>query len=135
MGQFLRSVVVEDLGGSLVRIASKFVQRRSALEKQVDELLEKAPLMAMITQTVMAHDQVAAKIGSVMDDPIRRLIQKTAQGISLSDVWPITALQGRHSPCAGHHRCAGARHSAASADALYGPRAALTSATTSRTDC
>lgn len=92
MEQFLRSVVVEDLGGTFVHIASEFVQRRSALEKQVVELVETAPLMAMITQTVMADDHVAAKIGSVIDDPVGRLVQETAQGISLSDVWLVTAL-------------------------------------------
>jgi lysyl-tRNA synthetase class 1 len=105
MEQFLRSVVVEDLGGMFVRIASEFLQRRSALKKQVDELLEKAPLMAMITQTVMADDHVAAKIGSVMDDPIGRLVQEAAQGISLSDVWLVTALASAieiHSVRPGH---------------------------------
>jgi lysyl-tRNA synthetase, class I len=92
MEKFLASVVVDDIGSTFVRIASEFVESRPKLEAQVDRLIENSPLMAMITQTVMAEKHVAAKVGSVEDDPFGRLIRQATESMSFNDVWLIAAL-------------------------------------------
>jgi lysyl-tRNA synthetase, class I len=92
MDRFVASVVVSDLGGTFVRIASSFLQSRSELEKEVAESLRQAPLMATIPRSIIADDHVAATVGSVTDDPFGRLIQHAAQAIALSDIWLIKAL-------------------------------------------
>jgi len=56
-------------------------------------LIEQAPLMATISQSIVAHNHVAAKVGSVSDDPFGRLIRQSAQAAALSDVWLINALE------------------------------------------
>jgi len=92
MELFLETVVVADLGTTFARIASEFLQKRRDVEKQVNDLMEQAPLMATISQSIVAENHVAAKVGSVEDDPFGRLIRQAAQGISFSDVWLIQAL-------------------------------------------
>jgi hypothetical protein len=92
MEKFLAMVVVEDIGSTFVRIASKFVHARKKLEAEVENLMENSPLLAMITQTVMAEKHVAAKVGSVEDDPFGRLIQQATQSISFNDIWLMAAL-------------------------------------------
>lgn len=92
MEKFLQTVVVADAGATLARIAAEFLDRRARVEKQVQDLKEQAPLMATITQSVMAERHVAAKVGSVADDPFGRLIGQSAQYIALSDVWLVNAI-------------------------------------------
>jgi lysyl-tRNA synthetase class 1 len=105
MERFLSEVVVDDLGMTFARIASEFVQRRSDVERQVSELIEQSPLMATISQSIIAEKHVAAKVGSVEDDPFGRLIQQAAQGMSLADIWLVRALDRTlevHKPRPGH---------------------------------
>lgn len=92
MDKFLSSVVVGNLATTFARIASEFLQSRKEVEEQVARLMEEAPLMATINQSIMAENHVAAKVGSVADDPFGRLIQQSAQNMSLSDLWLIQAL-------------------------------------------
>lgn len=92
MEKFLAIVVVEDIGSTFVRIASEFVHSRKRLEAEVEKLMENSPLLAMITQTVMAEKHVAAKVGSVEDDPFGRLIQQATQSVSFNDIWLMAAL-------------------------------------------
>lgn len=92
MEKFLESVVVGDAGTTLARIAAEFLEKRAGLEKQVQDLKEQAPLMSTVTQSVMAERHVAAKVGSVTDDPFGRLIGQSAQSMALSDVWLVNAL-------------------------------------------
>jgi lysyl-tRNA synthetase class 1 len=90
--KFLAAVVVDDIGSTFARIASKFVESRKQLEEEVSKLMERAPLMAMIPHTVMAEKHVAAKVWSVEDDPFGRLIQQATQSMSLNDIWLMAAL-------------------------------------------
>jgi lysyl-tRNA synthetase class 1 len=92
MEQFLAQVVTKDAGTTLALIASGFVDRRIAVEKAVSELMAQAPLMATITQTIMADRHVAATVGSVTQDPFGRLIQNASQRMGLNDVWLVNAL-------------------------------------------
>lgn len=92
MERFLDSVVANDAGSTFVRIASEFVHRRAQLEAQVEKQMKDSPLSAMISQVVMAQRHVAAKVGSVDDDPFGRVIQHAAQSISLDDIWLLNAL-------------------------------------------
>jgi Domain of unknown function (DUF4209) len=92
MDKFLQSVVLADLGNTFARIASEFLQIRSEMEKQVGAMMEQAPLMATITHSIMADNHVAAKVGSVTDDPFGRLIQHAAQSMAFDDIWRIRAL-------------------------------------------
>jgi hypothetical protein len=92
MEKFLNAVVVDDLGATFARISSEFLQSRKEVEGQINRLKEEAPLMAMLTHSIMAENHVAAKVGSVEDDPSGRLIQQATQIMSLNDIWLIRAL-------------------------------------------
>jgi lysyl-tRNA synthetase class 1 len=91
--KFLDSVVLEDLGQTFVRLAVEFLLKRKELETQVQQTLEEAPLMAHITQTIMADDHVAAIIGSVQDDPFGRLFQQAKFSFSFSALWLHHAME------------------------------------------
>ena len=93
MDAFLDQVVVDDLGTSFVRITREFMLRRATLEQQVQKTLREAPLMAHITQMVMADDHVAAKIGSVREDAFGRLFHQS--NITFQFVRPWLALTFR----------------------------------------
>jgi lysyl-tRNA synthetase class 1 len=54
--------------------------------------LEQAPLMAHITQKIMADDRVAAIVGSVEGDPFGRLFQQAKFTYSFSNLWLREAL-------------------------------------------
>jgi hypothetical protein len=69
MEDFLKTVVVKDLRSTFVRIAAEFLPNRRRLEETVHESLQQAPLLAHLPQTVMADDHIAAKVGSVENDP------------------------------------------------------------------
>jgi Domain of unknown function (DUF4209) len=86
------SVVVDDPGVTFVRIAAKFLPNRSQLEEEVQKTLEQAPLMARITQKIMADDHVAAQVGSVEDDPFGRLLRQATMHFELSAIWLNAAL-------------------------------------------
>lgn len=85
--RFLESVVLDDLGQTFVRLAAEFLLKRKELEDQVQRILEEAPLMAHITQTIMADDHVVGIVGSVPDDPFGRLIQQAKYSFSFSSLW------------------------------------------------
>jgi lysyl-tRNA synthetase class 1 len=91
--KFLKTVVTGDLGSTFVRIATEFLPRRRDLENSVQKSAEEAPLQAHLTQTIMADDHVAAKIGSVADDPFGRLLQQTTMTFAFSAGWLQLALQ------------------------------------------
>ena len=91
--QFLKSIVVDDPGATFVRIAVEFLPKRSELENAVRKTLEEAPLMAHITQKIMADDHVAAVVGSVEDDPFGRLFQQAKFTFGFSHVWLREALR------------------------------------------
>jgi len=92
MENFLQSVMTPNLSGTFTRIAAEFLQSRSELEKLVAKSLQQAPLMATISQSIIADNHVAARIGSVLDDPLGRLIRQSADVTGLSDSWLIEAL-------------------------------------------
>jgi lysyl-tRNA synthetase, class I len=92
MDAFLEQVVTDDLGTTFVRIATQFLPRRQEVEKQVEELLKTAPLMAHISTSVMTDNRVAARIGSVEDDPYGRVINQAKMDFGFSDVWLHNAL-------------------------------------------
>jgi lysyl-tRNA synthetase class 1 len=50
------------------------------------------PLTALLPQVVLADDHVAAKIGSVEDDPIGRLLQQAVIRVNVSSIWLHEAL-------------------------------------------
>lgn len=92
MESFLKYVVVDDLGSTFVRLASQFLPTRRNIEEEVKKSLKQAPLMAMMPRKIMADDHVAAKIGSVEDDPFGRLLQHTKMGFGISAVWLQAAM-------------------------------------------
>jgi lysyl-tRNA synthetase class 1 len=85
--KFVNAVIVDDLGKSFVNIAREFLLRRKNLEETVQKSVEQAPLMAHIPQQIMADDFVAAKIGSVEDDPFERLFHQAKFSFGFSGVW------------------------------------------------
>ena len=87
MDKFCAAIVVDDLGATFAHLAAEFLPNRKELEDQVRKTMEEAPLMALIPQDIMADDYVAAKVGSVEDDPLGRLLQQTTMNFGLSDIW------------------------------------------------
>jgi lysyl-tRNA synthetase class 1 len=103
--KFAEAVVVDDLASTFARIAAEFLPRRTELESQVQKTLQDAPLMAHIPLEIMADDHVAAKIGSVQDDPFGRLLHQTDMHFGLSAIWLQEALNRtmqRHEPVPEH---------------------------------
>lgn len=93
MEDFLKTVVVEDLRSTFVRNAAEFLPNRRRLEEAVHESLQQAPLLTHLPQTVMADDHIAAKVGSVENDPYGRLLQRTSASFALSGIWLQVALE------------------------------------------
>jgi len=87
MEAFLGAVIAGDIGTSFGRMARAFLLARKDLEEAVRNTLEQSPLMARIPQRIMAEDFVAAKIGSVEDDPFGRLFHEAKFRFELSGVW------------------------------------------------
>ncbi|QDF39105.1 DUF4209 domain-containing protein [Bradyrhizobium symbiodeficiens] len=87
MEKFLDLVVVDDIGDSFVRIAREFMLKRNHLEERVQKTLEKAPLMAHITQMIYADDRVAAKIGGVDEDSFGRLFHQAKLTFQFERPW------------------------------------------------
>ena len=92
MDKFLGELVVPDVGGTFAQIAGAFLHSHSGLEKRIAQLQQQSPLMAMIGQTIVADNHVAAKVGSVEGDPFGRLIRQAQQEMSLSDMWLVNVL-------------------------------------------
>jgi hypothetical protein len=93
MEKFLDLVVVEDLITSFVRITREFLLKRAELEQQVQKTLKEAPLMAHITQMIMADDHVAARIGSVEEDSFGRLFHQAKFAFQFVRPWLAQALR------------------------------------------
>jgi len=93
MEAFLKSVVLDDLRETFVRLAVEFLLKRKQLEDQVQRTLEEAPLMAHLAQSIMADDHVAGIIGSVQDDPFGRLVHETKFSFSFSGLWLFHAFE------------------------------------------
>lgn len=90
--KFCAAIVVDDLVSSFARLAAEFLPNKKELEEQVQKTLEQAPVMALMPQDIMADDHVAAKVGSVEDDPWGRLLQQTTMNFGLSGIWLERAL-------------------------------------------
>jgi len=71
-------IVVENPVQTLVNIAYAFLPDPDRMERLVASIAKEAPLMAMLTQEIVAGDRVAARIGSVDEDPSGRIIVQTA---------------------------------------------------------
>lgn len=92
MDKFCASVIADDLGTAFGRLAAEFLPNKRELEEQVRQTMEQTPLMALISQDIVADDRVVAKIGSVEGDPHGRLLQQTKMCFSLSNIWLECAL-------------------------------------------
>jgi lysyl-tRNA synthetase class 1 len=93
MEKFLDLVVVDDLATCFVRITREFLLKRAELEQQVQKTLKEAPLMAHITQMIMADDHVAAKIGSVKEDSFGRLFHQAKLAYQFVRPWLAQAFR------------------------------------------
>lgn len=91
--EFLKAIVADDLTTTFVRIAANFLPKRRLLEEIVQKTLQQTPLMALMPHTIMADDHIAAKVGSVQDDPLGRLIEQTTMDFGLSGIWLQAALE------------------------------------------
>ena len=95
MEAFVAQVVVDDLGASFVRITREFQLNRADMELRVQKTLKDAPLLAHISQVIMADDHVAAKIGSVGEDPFGRLFHEAKVTFQYVRPWLAQAFTYR----------------------------------------
>jgi lysyl-tRNA synthetase class 1 len=93
MENFLDLVIVDDLVTSFVRVTREFLLKRTELEQQVKKTLKEAPLMAHITQMVMADNHVVAKIGSVEEDSFGRLFHQAKFAFQFVTPWLAQAFR------------------------------------------
>jgi lysyl-tRNA synthetase class 1 len=93
MDEFLRAVVSNDVVSTFVNIAGQFLPSESDLKKRVRQTLEETPLMGRIQHTIMTDDHVAARVGSVEDDPFGRVFLESTLNFAVSAVWLDQALQ------------------------------------------
>ena len=93
MDKFCAAVVDDDLVSTFVRLANEFLPNSQQLESEVRNMAETAPLLAHISQTIMADDHVAGSVGSVGDDHNGRIMQQAALQLRSSDVWLEQALK------------------------------------------
>src|SRR6516162_5595758 len=93
MEEFLKAIAACDLGSTFVRIAANFLPKRHLLEEAVQKSMEHTPLMALMPHMIIAGDHVAAKVGSVPDDPLGRLVEQTRMDLGFSGIWLQGALQ------------------------------------------
>jgi Domain of unknown function (DUF4209) len=89
---FIGALVTEDLASTFANIANAFLANRRDLEEVVQKTAQAAPLMARIPITIMADEHVAARIGSVQDDPFGRLLQQTNLSFGIQGLWLREAL-------------------------------------------
>jgi lysyl-tRNA synthetase class 1 len=92
MDEYLSTIVVKDLGQTLVNIVCDFLNNRRELEERVQKLSEDSPVMAMMPMAIMAEDRVVATIGSVETDPEGHLLRQATINLSLSNIWLHQAL-------------------------------------------
>lgn len=92
MERFLDLVIVDDLVTSLVRLTREFLLKRAGLDQQVEKTLKEAPIMAHITQMVMADNRVTAKIGSVEDDAFGRVFLEAKLAFQFLAPWLAQAI-------------------------------------------
>jgi lysyl-tRNA synthetase class 1 len=92
MEKFLASVVVDNPGQSLANIAAQFLCNRPQLEHLLQEVAKEAPLQAILTQTIMAGDHVAAKVGSLDEDSNGRVIAQAVTNFAFDSIWLHQAL-------------------------------------------
>lgn len=99
MEKFLASVVVENPLQTLLHLAAEFLTSRPGIEKLIEGGAKTAPLQAHLTQTIMAADHIAAKVGAVEDDANGRVINQAAMSFGLNSLWLdrvlVTAIE-RH---------------------------------------
>lgn len=93
MQVYLDQILSDDPGQTLVNIASENMTKGAELRDVLAKLAEEAPLMSMLQSAVMADDRVTARIGSVEEDELGRLIQQAAQGFQLSTVWLLRGME------------------------------------------
>ena len=93
MERFLDLVVVDDLATSFVHLTREFLLKRAELEQQVQKTLKDAPLLAHITQMIIADDHVAAKIGSAEEDSFGRLFQEAKFAFQFVTPWLAQAFR------------------------------------------
>lgn len=93
MEAFLGELVVESLGQTFANIAAQFLCRRTRLEQLLRDVAEAAPLQAIIPQVIMADDHVAAKVGSLEDDPQGRVLRQAVMSFAFDDVWLHRSLE------------------------------------------
>lgn len=91
--EFLKAIVAGDLKSTFVRIAAYFLPQRRLVEEAVQKTLQQTPLMALMPHIIVAEDHIAAKVGSVQDDPLGRLIEQTKMDFGLSGIWLRAALE------------------------------------------
>ncbi len=92
MEKFLAGVVVDNPGQSLANIAALFLCSRHNLENLIKDVAKESPLQAILTQTIMAADHVAAKVGSVVEDPNGRVIAQAVTSFAFDSLWLHQAL-------------------------------------------
>jgi Domain of unknown function (DUF4209) len=93
MDAFLTKMVVDNLGQCFANIASALLARKAELENMVAEGAKAGPISAHINSMVMAEDHVAARIGSVDEDPYGRLLQEASRGLAYTDLYLWAALE------------------------------------------
>ena len=97
---FLAAILAEEPSQTFMNLAVQMTMKRGQIETQIEELAKAAPLMAMISQSLISDDRVVATVGSVADDLFGRVIRQACFMIDFSTPWlhiAITRAIEKHS--------------------------------------
>lgn len=92
MDAYLDELTGGELSEALARITWQFVPKRDAVEAQVKDLADKAPLQFLVRKVIFDHERPVATIGSLEEDLEGHVTSQIAQNIQIESVFVGAAL-------------------------------------------
>ena len=94
MNALVDRIVVDDPAQTLVNIAVAFLPSPEHMDKEMREIAKDAPLFALLSQQIVSEDRVAARIGSVEEDPSGRVLMHTVRWLKIRFFADLRELMG-----------------------------------------
>lgn len=94
MDKYIEAMVAGDLNSALCRMVIHFIPKKNRIEKQLEDLSEKAPLSFLFGKGV--HDtegRLLATVGSLDDDLVGNVIQQISQNMAIESVFLRDVLE------------------------------------------
>lgn len=102
---FINLILDDNPWVTLANIVNRFLPSVEHVEASMRDLAQHAPLMARISQTIMASNYVAGRIGSIDEDPFGRTLAHQVQVLQIEEQflkWAMDAALKAHAYDATH---------------------------------